>query len=477
MLRDRISICDEERFSSRAPRLAKAILAMVLGLVFHGFGLAATSNPHIVLFLADDLGWNDVSFHGSEIQTPHLDRLVQSGASLNQFYVQPSCSPTRTALMTGRYPMRSGMHVRVSRPWHTKGLPLGERLLPEVLREAGYKTAICGKWHLGMSNLGYLPLARGFDLQYGHIGGHLDYFKHTYYGALDWHRNQVPLREEGYSTELIGREAANIIHNHDLDHPLFLFVSFNAPHSPQQAPEKYIARYDHLSDKRRRTYAGMVACMDDVIGQVIGSLSERGMRDDTLVIFSSDNGGATNTAANNRPLRGHKGQLYEGGVRVPAAAAWRDVIQPGTVVDEPLHIVDLFPTLINLAGGSLEQPLPLDGRDAWPTIVEGAPTPHEEILFNAHGRQGAIRQGKWKLLRNAAGWSRQPVVELFDLESDPHETTNLVAEQPEKTAQLVKLLDDFARVEVEPDGLEPNQPEDFRAPKVWDFSSAAEANE
>ena len=440
---------------------------------FNGEVRAVSPRPNVVILLADDLGWNDVSYHGSEIQTPHIDRLVESGACLDQFYVQPICSPTRTALMTGRYPMRSGMHARVVRPWHTKGLPLEERLLPEALRDAGYSTAICGKWHLGMADPAYLPLARGFDHQYGHIGGHIDYFKHTYYGALDWHRDQIPLQENGYTTELIADEAVKILKEHDLKKPLFLLVSFNAPHSPQQVPNQYLLRNKHITNKRRQTYAGMVSCMDDMIGRIVDTLGELGLRENTLIFFCSDNGGATNTAANNEPLRGHKGQLYEGGIRVPAAAVWRDVISPGTIIDEPLHIVDIYPTLICLAGGTLKQPLPIDGRDAWLTIAEGASSPHEAILFNALGRQGAIRQGNWKLVRNGMKASQPPVIELFDLSKDPNEKQNVATQQLQKVAELTMLLDEISRVEVEPDGLEPNEPADFRALKCGIFSSSS----
>lgn len=436
----------------------------------------AAPRPNIVILLVDDLGWNDVGYHGSEISTPNIDRFVLSGAELNQFYVQPTCSPTRTAMMTGRYPMRCGMHARVIRPWHSKGLPLKERLLSEALQEAGYKTAICGKWHLGMAEQSYLPLARGFDHQYGHIGGDIDYFKHTTSGAPDWHRNEIPISEAGYSTDLLAKEAVALIESQDPEQPLFLYLPFNAPHSPLQAPKDYIAKYRHLEDKRRRVYAGMVTCLDDAIGKILAALHEKGADRNTLVFFSSDNGGATNTAADNAPLRGHKGLLYEGGVRVPAAISWPGTIAPNSVVDEPLHIVDLYPTLIRLAGGSLEQKLPIDGLDVWKTVAEGAPSPHDEILFNVRHRRGAIRQGKWKLVRNGMQGSNPPVVELFDLEKDPYEKHSLANENPGKVIELTKRLDSYAKEEVEPEGLEPNKPEGFEAPEVWDFSAGREKN-
>lgn len=302
------------------------------------------------------------------------------------------------------------------------------------------------------------------------MGGHLDYFKHTYYDALDWHRNEVPLREAGYSTDLIAHEAASLILEHDVKQPLFLYVSFNAPHAPQQVPDEYVRPYEHLQNKKRGTYAGMVACMDKAIGHVLDAIDKRGMQENTLVVFFSDNGGATNTAANNLPLRGHKGQLYEGGVRVPAAMVWPGVIRPNVVVNEPLHIVDLYPTLIGLAGGVLEQPLPIDGRNAWPTISQGTPMTDREILLNVHNSDGAIRQGGWKLVRNGVRSAKPPVIELFNIVDDPNEMQNVAQNHPQKVKQLCYRLDEFSQQEIAPDGLEPNEPEGFQAPKVWDYS-------
>ncbi|MCI0625266.1 MAG: arylsulfatase [Acidobacteria bacterium] len=362
---------------------------------------AAAARPNIIFILADDLGRADVGFNGGkEIKTPNIDRLAAGGARLEQFYVQPVCSPTRAALMTGRYPMRHGLQVGVVRPWAQYGLPLDERTLPQALKEAGYATAIVGKWHLGHFERAYLPTARGFDRQYGHYNGAMDYFTHDRDGGHDWHRDDSASYDDGYSTHLLAADAVKFINENAGRRPFFLYVPFNAVHAPHQAPEKYKEPYAHLTEPRR-TYAGMVAAMDEAIGQIVAALDEKGLRKDTIIIFSSDNGGpAPGRVTDNGPFRAGKATLYEGGVRVAACVAWEGRIKPRTVVNQPLHIVDWYPTLLKLAGASLKQKLPLDGRDAWPTIAEGKFSPHPEILLNATPNTGAIRVGDWKLVLN-----------------------------------------------------------------------------
>ncbi len=453
---------------------------------------ARAPRPNIVYLLADDLGWGDVGWHKSELKTPHLDRLAASGARLEQFYVQPVCSPTRAALMTGRYPMRHGLQVGVVRPWAQYGLPLEERTLPAALHSAGYETAIVGKWHLGHFQPAYLPTRRGFDHQYGHYNGALDYFTHIRDGGFDWHRDDKVNRDEGYSTHLIAKEAVRLIQTRDRSKPLFLYVPFNAVHAPHQVPESYKVPFADLPEPRR-TYAGMLAAMDEAVGKVVEAIDAAGMRKDTLIVFSSDNGGPSpGKVTSNGPLRGAKATLYEGGVRVPAFATWDGRIKPGSVVDAPLHIVDWFPTLLRLAGASLEQPSPLDGRDAWPSIVEGKPGPHDEILLNTAPNAGAIRVGDWKLIVRANGAgdgndvdeepAPQPkaqakakrkkaaarggdALQLFDLKADPYETTDLSAKQPAKTAELRKRYDALAAQAVAPRARP--APRGFKAPAVW----------
>ncbi|MCA9269028.1 MAG: arylsulfatase, partial [Planctomycetales bacterium] len=407
-----------------------AVLALVLLSTAGATRAAAPPPPNIVIFLADDLGWKDIGYHDSEIKTPHLDALANGGVRLEQFYVQPVCSPTRSSLMTGRYPLRMGLQVHVIRPYAQYGLPLEERTLPAALKEVGYETAIVGKWHLGMHTPVFLPTRRGFDHQYGHYCGALDYWTHNRDGGHDWHRDDKANYDEGYTTNLIGDECVRLIAEHNVDKPLLLYVPFNAPHAPLQAPDEYLAKYKDIRNKNRKSYAAMVDCVDTTVGRVVDALKRRGMRDNTLILFSSDNGGPEKLGANNGPLRGQKGTLYEGGVRVPAFANWPKRLKPA-VVNEPLHIVDWYPTLLTLAGASLDQPLPLDGKNAWDTIAQGAKSPRTEIVHNVEPTRAAIRMGDWKLIEHGADGA-----ELFNIASDPGETTNLADEQPQKRSEL-----------------------------------------
>ena len=442
--------------------------------------------PNIVYILADDLGWADVGWHGGEIATPNLDKLANSGAKLEQFYVQPVCSPTRAALMTGRYPMRHGLQLGVIRPHAQYGLPLNERTLPQALKSAGYETAIVGKWHLGHFQPEYLPTHRGFDHQYGHYNGALDYFTHIRDGGFDWHRDDRECHDEGYSTHLLAREAARLIESRDGARPLFLMVTFNAVHSPHQVPPRYKEPYAKLAEPRR-TYAGMLAAMDEGVGEIVAAIDRTRIRKDTLILFSSDNGGpAPGEVTSNGPLRAGKATLYEGGVRVAAFATWEGRIPPRTVVNAPLHAVDWYPTLLALAGGSTEQALPLDGRDAWPAITERKPSPHTEILLNAGPRAGAIRVGDWKLISRPPGANpnddvqnvgavekvagkkaREPreTVELFNLANDPYEKLNLAAQLPAKVAEILARYQALAR-EAIPPKVAP-MAADFKVPRVW----------
>ncbi len=437
------------------------------------FARKPVSQPNIVFILADDLGFKDVGYRGGIIKTPNIDKLASAGTRLEQFYVQPVCSPTRSSLMTGRYPMRYGLQVGVVRPWAQYGLPLEERTLAQALKEAGYTTAICGKWHLGHLNAKYLPTSRGFDHQYGHYNGALDYFTHIRDKGLDWHRNDQPLRIKGYTTNLIADESVRLIEQHETSRPLFLYVPFNAPHSPFQAPQSYIDLYKHIKDKRRRIYAAMVTCMDDAIGRIVSTIDKRGLTQNTLIFFCSDNGGVKGVADNGR-LRGHKAQLYEGGIRVPAIAVWPGVLEAGAIVDGPLHIVDMYPTLLRLASARLEQTLPLDGKDAWPTIAEGKPSPHEEILFNVTPANGAIRCGDWKLVHNGniganntGTKMEQNVFELFNLAEDPYEKNDLGERHPKKLTELRRRLESYANQAAQPNVPPNRMPKDFNVPKAW----------
>ncbi len=403
----------------------------------------------MVYIMADDMGYADAGFNGGkEIKTPHLDRLAKQGAILRSFYVQPVCSPTRASLMTGRYVAHTGVYsvVRPHAPW---GLPLAEKTLAQQLKDAGYETAISGKWHLGEFQTAYRPTQRGFDHQYGLWFGMIDFFTHKRGNTLDWHRNDETCEDKGYSTHLIAQEACERIRKRDPKKPLFLYLPFNAVHTPLQVPESYTAPYTSLKGNRK-TYAGMLAAMDEAIGQVVAALEEQKMRDNTLIVFSSDNGGPSpGRITDNGPLREGKGTIYEGGVRVCAFATWPGKIPAGKVIDQPLHIIDWYPTMLLRAGASLEQKLPLDGKDIWPVLTSEAKSPHEAILLSStQPGLAAVRAGDWKLIhRRSPGAKKKkapatmPEFQLYHLGEDLGETKNLAESQPQKVAEMKILLD------------------------------------
>jgi arylsulfatase A-like enzyme len=463
----------------------RRLLALGVLVFIQHVGAAAPTRPNILFILADDLGSHDVSWRGSEIKTPNLDQLAFSGARLEQFYVQPVCSPTRAALLTGRYPMRHGLQVGVVRPWAPYGLPLDERTLPQALREAGFTTAIFGKWHLGHHTPEFLPTRRGFDHQYGHYNGALDYFTHVRDGGFDWHRDDKVNHDEGYSTFLVADEAAKFIREHDGKKPFFVYVPFNAVHAPLQAPEKYKEPYATITRPNRRTYAAMTTAMDEGVGRIIAALEARGWRTNTLIVFSSDNGGPNpGRLTSNGPLRAGKGTIYEGGVKTCAFVNWPGHIKSNSVVNAPLHIADFYPTLLKLGGAKLEQKLPLDGRDAWPAISAGAASPHDAILINATPKKGALRMGDWKLVVNggaaepsdgddeAAPATEKPDakpsgdgIELFNLTEDPSEKNNVASQNPDVVKRLRARYDEFAKQQVAPKAAP--KAKTFRVPKVW----------
>lgn len=424
-------------------------VVLLLALVFHpAIASAGPARPNIVIILADDMSYADAGFNGGkDIKTPNLDQIARGGAVLKSYYVQPVCSPTRSTLMTGRYPSHTGVYsvVRPRAPW---GLKLEEQTLAQVLRSAGYETAISGKWHLGEFEPAYRPTQRGFDHQYGLWFGAIDYFTHLREGVLDWHRDDQPCKDEGYSTHLIAKEACRIIREKNPDKPLFLYLPFNAVHGPHQVPEKYCAPYTNLTGVRR-TYAGMLSAMDESIGQVLAALDEKKIRDNTLIIFSSDNGGPSpGKVTSNGPLRAGKGTIYEGGIRVCAFVNWPGRIPAGQTINEPLHAVDWYPTLSKLTGAPLDQKFPLDGLDIWPVLTEGAKTPHDALILCGTQRgQVAIRMGDWKLLVGAGG-KEKATDQLYNLAEDIGETRNLAADKPDKLKELRARYDEMMKTAV-----------------------------
>ncbi len=424
--------------------------------------------PNIVIILVDDMGWNDVGYHGSEIQTPRIDSLAAEGVVLDRFYAQPTCSPTRAALMTGKSAMSQGVLSPLSKINPT-GLPLKRRLLPEYLQDAGYQTAMVGKWHLGYRKTPYLPTSRGFEHFYGHLTGGIGYWDHVHGGGLDWQRNGKTLREEGYSTHLMADEAVTLIENRDEDKPLFLYTSFNAPHLPNEAPEDAVKQYAHLDNPNRQLHAAMVSELDTAVGRIIDTLDKEGILDNTLVWFMSDNGGLNPSAysknlvtfatqldnwygedeaslrilefirvnvlegaADNTPFRRGKQSVYEGGVRVPAVVYWKNKLQPLST-STMVTVEDVLPTLLTLAGVEAREDS-FDGTSRWPLIESGSPTPSPDYVTQAQGDEALYRY-PWKLIQLSSGDK-----ELYNLEVDPTEKNNIAADHPKLVEELAKAL-------------------------------------
>ena len=405
--------------------------------------------PNIVYIIADDMGWADVGYHGSEIRTPNIDRLAEEGVTFNQHYVAPTCTPTRVGLMTGRYPSRFG----ITSPDYGNIFEKDTVTLASALRTAGYDTHISGKWHMG-SPPDCVPLKYGFLTSYGYFDGQIDPYTHLYKtGRRCWHRNDSLVDEEGHATDLITDEAVRVIESKGAT-PFFLYVAYSVPHSPLSEPDEWVSLYeDTVSEISRRWFAASITHMDDGIRRIMEALERKGVRDETLIIFSSDNGGQKDwhnkeqydgryadkphtVLGNNLPLRGWKGQVYEGGIRVPALANWRGVLKPGTV-QSPVHIVDWMPTLCRVGGVKPRDDLQWDGQDIWPFVTGKEEKAPPRTLYWKTPKEFGLRQGDWKLIVAADG-SRK---ELFDLASDPYEKKDLALDQPERVGELTAILE------------------------------------
>lgn len=403
--------------------------------------LLASGQPHIVFILADDLGWNDVGYHGSDIRTPHIDSLVEQGLELHRYYAFPLCSPTRAALLTGRSPLRMGVDTPIG---PTGALPLDEHLLPESLQAAGYQTFLTGKWHLGIDRVSAHPYRRGFDSSYGHLGASVDYFTHAWIGGLDWHRDGTVLREEGYTTDLIADEAVRLIAERDKTRPMFLYVAFNAPHAPLQAPEEYLSRNAHIEDSDRRTYAAMVAALDDGVGRIVAALDAKGIARDTILIWASDNGGGRNVGASNLPFRGGKGGAFEGGIRVPAVIRWPGVLPEGERFDQMITVQDWFPTLAAAAGFETANERPFDGLDMWGALRHGERVDRGTEVIGVSGNLAVFRDG-WKFVQFTQRGTGQTGTFLFRIGDDPREERDLLDTEPERAQELMDWLEEFPR--------------------------------
>ncbi|WP_114750944.1 arylsulfatase B [Pleomorphovibrio marinus] len=418
---------------------------------------ATTDKPNILMILPDDLGWADVGYHGSDIKTPNIDQLAREGKIFSQHYVMPTCTPTRVSLMTGKYPSRYG----VLAPAYGEVIDLGDPTLASMLADQGYFTAINGKWHMGSPP--YTPLKYGFQSSYGYFDGQIDPYTHEYKeetaltDTRSWHRNDEYLDESGtHVTDLITKEAVRIIEE-DREEPFFLYVTHHVPHSPLDEPEEYWQRYKDspMMHPSRKLFAAAVSHLDDSIGEIVDALERTGKRENTLIIFVSDNGAQKSWSSttnyqgryedaphvvlgNNYPLRGWKHSLQEGGIRVPGFVNWPGKISPG-MVEQTVHISDWLPTLYQLAGGeSISHPI--DGRNIWPLVSGEKETLPEKPLYWKIRDTYALRAGDWKLLVH-----EQDGVELFNLREDFRETKNLNKQHPDKVEELMGLLESFKK--------------------------------
>ena len=430
----------------------KNILLIMLISATASFAVEA-KRPNILLIVADDLGWADVGWHGGALKTPNMDKLVSGGVELDRHYVQPVCTPTRTALMSGRWTSRWGPHVLT--PSNLRAFPPGATTLASALKEAGYTTHITGKWHLG-SRPEWSPNHYGFDHSYGSLAGAVDPWAHTYREGpykQTWHRDGKFVEEEGNATELVARQACEWIRAKS--EPWFIYVPFQAVHIPIDAPEAYKRLYAGKSDDVQR-YGGFVSQMDAKIGEFVASLEATGQRKNTIIVFTSDNGGTPGLAnpyagktpplkapvSSNLPLRGQKGQLYEGGCRVSAFVNWPGTLAPRKLT-APLHAADWMPTLTKLAGWKPTTPPKFDGLDVWPLLTGAVEKPEPRTIYIPMVSGAAVFDGEWKLIvHKVKGKSK---LELFHITADPYEEKELAGAEPDRVKALQARLAELRR--------------------------------
>lgn len=450
-----------------------AVLAVWIGAVgpAQAEPAGASSPPNVVLVISDDQGYRDVGcFGGPEIRTPNLDRLASEGVRGTNFYVAwPACTPSRGSILTGRYPQRNGLYDMIRNdminyghryseaeyalsPEMTLGLDVREVTIAQALKKAGYATGAVGKWDSGRAKR-FLPLQRGFDKFYGFANTGVDYWTHERYGIPSMYRGNERIKEPGFTTHLFRREAVQFIEE-NRDHPFFLYLAFNAPHGASslefrgvQAPEEAIRKYSgRKPDDQRTVYMACVTDMDEAIGDVLSTLEKRGLAENTLVVFQSDNGGGG--PCDNAPLRGGKSQMWEGGLRVPFIARWPGRIPAGTVTDAFLTSLDLFPTFLAVAGAESPRGVVLDGFNMLPVLQGKTRSVRNEMFWERRGDRAA-RVGSLKWVETGKGGG------LFDLSQDVGEKHDLSSERPELLARLKAR---FAAWKAEMEASEPRGP-------------------
>ena len=438
---------------------------LIASIFFTSYGFPS---PNIVIILADDLGWNDVSYHGSEIKTPNIDKLISSGVELDRFYVQPTCSPTRAELMTGKSAMRLGITRPISKN-QKLGLGLEEKILPQYLKELNYSTYLLGKWHLGSYIPDYFPTRRGFDYFYGYLTGGIGYWDHIHGGGHDWQRNEVGLREDGYVTQLIKNDTLKIIDNHDFTNPIFLNVNFGAPHIPNEAPEESVLKFSYIENETRRIHAAMVHEMDNAIGEIIAALEKENVLKNTIVMFASDNGGLTpdvklnpsflsipkmigicdtknkfgikifqwicenySGGSSNKPLPEGKMSVSEGGIRVPAVIWWPGKIEYSKS-ENFIAMIDVLPTILDLI--NYENEIDVDGESRVGALSDNDNSESSKyVVTNIINDKYAVIEMPYKLITSADG------DQLFNILDDPSENLNIASENQEKVLELKNTL-------------------------------------
>ena len=437
----------------------------LLFFILFSLNLTALDNPNVVIILTDDLGWGDVSYHGSHIPTPNIDKLAEDGMELNRFYSNPVCSPTRASLLTGLHIFNHGVVRPFMNPAAEQtGMPPELKIMPQYFKEAGYQTALSGKWHLGTAKEEFWPTNRGFETSYGHMTGGIGYFDHTAAGRLDWHRNESSLREEGYSTELIANEAINIIKNKDQNRPLFLYVAFNAPHTPIEAPLQSIEKFSYLEDERDRVYAANVNALDNEIGKIIKAIEDEDLLEETIILFFSDNGpvfdinpivkviapNLINAKGSTAGLSGSKTSALEGGIRVPAVLWWKGIIEKEKS-NQFFFIQDVLPTLLTAANIKTSDKDKFDGDDKWSNLLTGQIVPPRNAFIGARviSDERALFNDVWKL------YSAKPVLapvspsyKLFNIIEDPFEQNDLSKQRPEIFNAMKKTITSYIERDV-----------------------------
>jgi len=443
----------------------------------------SNTRPNIVFIMVDDYGYNDVGYHNKDIITPNIDSLAKDGVRLENYYVQPICSPSRTSLMSGNYVIHTGQQHGVIMAGEARGLPLSFPTVADRLKEGGYKTHMVGKWHVGMITWNHTPLYRGFDTFYGYLLGCQDYYTHLRKGALDFRDQMEPVfNSTEYSTHAYAKRSVEIINNSSSNDPFFLYLSFQAVHIPIEVPSEYSDMYSNIPNKNRREFSGMVTAMDEAIGKVTQALKEKGIYDNTVIILSTDNGARAGQhgGGSNYPLKGEKNTLWEGGVRAVGFVHSKLLSKPGRISKDLIHITDWYPTMLHLAGIETEG-MTLDGHSVWNTLSEGEESPRKEILYNIdplsrnkgkliydvgfdHRKTAAIRVGVYKLLTGSPGngnWFPNPThkneVEyssesidskkkseknlwLYNIKTDPKEKHDLADSHPKVVKKLLQRL-------------------------------------